>query len=160
MTVINHFKMKTGTHRSFRNESHISYRNGNHKKFFSRLCWPDIEKKVISKGRSAQSFFKGMKIISKYHFKKIGNISFRKVNHQSYKSHIQIKVIVKCNLILIYNYSIWLLKWKYAGHNTPTVKGVYELSFLTDSSLTRVYLPCSSRLFDVVSEPFLSDFVQ
>ena len=26
-----------------------------------------------------------------------------------------------------------------AGHNTPTVKGLYKLSFLTDSFLTRVY---------------------
>ena len=150
MTVIKHFKMKIGTHCSFRNESHISFRNGNHKKSFSRLCWPDIEKKIISKGRSAQSFFTGnesdFEIFSRNYnhrtYRNYNHQAYRKVNHQSYKSHIQIKVIVKCNLILIYNYPIWLLKGKSAGHNTPTVKGLCKLPFLTDSSLTRGIMPC------------------
>ena len=81
--------------------------------------------------------FTGNESDFKISFQNYYHQAYRKVNHQSYKSHIQIKVIVKCNLILIYNYSIWLLKWKYAGHNTPTVNGVYEPSFLTDSSLTQ-----------------------
>ena len=111
--------------------------------------------KVISKYSLETIIIKHIEIIIIKHIKKYI------INHtRAIFNNIIIinKFIFKGNLRLIYNYPIWLLKGKSAGHNTPTVNGVCEPSFLTDSLLTRGIMPCSSRLSDCVSEPFLSDY--
>ena len=59
---------------------------------------------------TVSTIFFGNENTFKISFQNYSHISFQMDIHLLYKSHIQIKIIVKCHLKLIYIKSIWLLK--------------------------------------------------
>ena len=116
---------------SFRNDSHISYRN----EYRTEPLISKRQSQSISKGLRALSLLSKRQsyIISKR--VSFQNYSFQRDNHLSF--------LKDCPQGIIH----------------PLSKRVDLLSFLADSILTRRIMPCLSRLSDLVSEPFLSDFV-
>ena len=78
MTVIKHFKAKTGMLCSFRNESHLSFQSEWHKNQFAD-CADLISKRKLFQNDDQQNLF-----WNENTFK----ISFQKENHQSYSDHI------------------------------------------------------------------------
>ena len=102
---------------SFQNDNHISFKSEGHRKPFLPIVLTPISKwKWFQNGGQHNPFWNentfkiSFQNYSHRAFQKVSHISSQGDNHLLYKSHIQIKIIVKCYLKLIYIKSIWLLK--------------------------------------------------
>ena len=96
---------------SFRNESHLSFQSELHKNHFADCADLISKRKQFQNDGQHNPFWNENTF--KISFQKVSHISSQGDNHLLYKSHIQINVIVKCYLKLIYIKSIWLLKGKF-----------------------------------------------